>query len=318
MKIMVVGLGALGTVYACLLSRAGHEVYGLDRELVCDQVTRNGLRVSGIWGEHHAYLQAAAADSDKLKGIAFDLILVTVKSFHTLEAVKNISGLVGENTYVCLLQNGLGNYEAAAVSVPKAKLILGRVIFGAETLDTAVSKVTVIADEVMIGSPDLLVPMPILTDIAAAFSKALIPTKATAKILDYVWAKIIYNSALNPLGTLFEVNYGELAENPKTRELMDKIIAEIFALLKVLKQNTLWPDAETYRHVFYQELIPATAAHHASMLQDFKLGRQTEIEALNGAIAELAAKHGISAPVNQLITDMIKSKEYFTLAPLAR
>jgi len=313
MKVLVIGLGALGTVYSCLLSVAGHEVTGLSRPASIDRIKMNGVKVTGIWGEYTTKLFNVVSEVSELHHQTFDMIIITVKSFVTEEIAQQIAPLVGDNTYVFLLQNGYGNYEAAAKSIPEDKLGLGRVIFGAETLALGESKVTVIADDVMIGSPRNLINPELLEEFAGIFSKALIPTKASTEIMNYIWGKIIYNSALNSLGAIFEVSYGELAEEPFTRELMNKIIGEIFKLLQARNVPMFWPDAQTYLTNFYEHLIPPTSAHHSSMLQDIQSGRRTEIEALNGAVVKLAHQSGVAVPVNEVIVSMVKAKEGFSL-----
>lgn len=312
MKLLVIGLGALGTVYSCLLSLAGHEVTGLSRPAGKDKLRADGVKVTGIWGEHSTKLFNVVSAVSELSNKKFDMIIVTVKSFLAEEIAQQLSPLVRDNTYIFLLQNGYGNFEAAAKSIPEDKIVLGRVIFGAETLAAGESKVTVIADDVMIGSPKNLINPELLEEFAEIFRKALIPTKASSEIMKYIWGKIIYNSALNSLGAIFEVSYGKLAEEPVTRELMDKMIGEIFDLLRVRNVPTFFPDAQSYLSNFYDHLVPPTSAHHSSMLQDIRSGRRTEIDALNGAVVELAHQSGSPVPVNEVIAAMVKAKENFT------
>lgn len=314
MKILVVGLGALGTVYSCLLSLAGHEVTGLSRPVSINKIKKDGVKVTGIWGEHSTKLFNVVSDVSEVENENFDMMIVTVKSFVTQEIAQQLAPLVGDTTNVMLLQNGYGNFEAAAKSIAEDKIIIGRVIFGAETLVPGESKVTVIADDVMIGSPKNLINPELLEEIAKMFSKALIPTKASLEIMNYIWGKIIYNSALNSLGAIFEVSYGKLAEEPVTRELMNRMIGEIFDLLKVKEVPTFWPDTQSYLSDFYGHLVPTTAAHHSSMLQDIRSGRHTEIDALNGAVVELAHQSGSPVPVNELIVAMVKAKENFRIS----
>jgi len=309
MKILVFGLGALGTVYSCLLKKAGHKVSGIDNETVVTAVKNRGVQINGIWGEHEAYLDKLATTIDELETDNFDLIIVAVKSYETPEIVKQLQKKIPDNTYLLLAQNGYGNFEAAASFVPEEKIILARVIFGAETLAAGVSKVTVIADDVILGSPVNLINMQVLEDFAKVFTSAGIPTRASEEIMKYVWGKIIYNSALNPLGAVLEVNYGKLAEIEYTRRIMNNVIREIFAVLSAINQPMLWPDAEAYINDFYNKLVPSTASHHASMLQDIQRGRKTEIDFLNGAVVELGKKHGIDTPVNAVICSLIKAKE---------
>ncbi|MFA6808203.1 MAG: ketopantoate reductase family protein [Eubacteriales bacterium] len=313
MKVLVVGLGALGNVYACMLKSTGLEVYGYDKDIVVKAVENKGVRVSGIWGEYSEKLTMVSSDLEKLRKINFDIIIVTVKSYITEEVIKEIKCLVTENTDVFLFQNGYGNYEAAIKHLPENKIILGRIIFGAETLGLGESKVTVIADDVIIGSPKNLISLSKIQEYARIFSKALIPTQASDRVLEYIWAKIIYNSALNTMGAIFEVNYGKLAENEYSKDLMESIIREIFALLDKMGQHTLWPDADSYIKVFYDKLIPTTAAHHASMLQDINNGRRTEIAALNGAVVNLAKRYKVDAEVNKVVVNLVKTKEFFAI-----
>lgn len=311
MKALVIGMGALGTVYSCLLSIAGHEVTGLSRLASIDKLKTFGVKVTGIWGEHAAKLFNVVSDLAGLTHEKFDMIIVTVKSFVTEEIAQQIAPLVEDNTYVFLLQNGYGNFEVAAKYLPEDKIVLGRVIFGAETLAPGESKVTVIADNVIIGSPKNLINPEFLKEFAGIFSNALIPTQASLEIMKYIWGKIVYNSALNSLGAIFEVSYGKLADESVTRVLMNKIIQEIFDLLRVRNIPTFWPDAQSYLLNFYEHLVPSTSAHHSSMLQDIRRGRHTEIDALNGAVVELAHQSGLAVPVNEVIVAMVKAKENF-------
>ena len=309
MKILVFGLGALGTVYSCLLKNTGHEITGIDRESTVSSIRKQGVNVSGIWGEHSTYLDKEVSDSADLISEEFDLIILTVKSYETLEAASKIKDLMSQNTYLMLAQNGYGNYEAANRHIESNKIILGRVIFGAETIEAGSSKVTVIADDVILGSPKKLIESDVLGEFARIFSAAGIPTRFSEDVMKYVWGKIIYNSALNPLGAILEVNYGKLAELEESRQLMNGIVEEIFAVLSAIGQETLWPDASSYLQAFYGQMLPPTAEHHASMLQDIQRGRKTEIDALNGAVVKLGKQYGIDTPVNSFISSLLKAKE---------
>lgn len=309
MKILVFGLGALGTVYSCLLKENGHEVTGVDRKAVVKGVNTEGVKVSGIWGDHEARLDKAVDKLKDIKGKDFDLIIVSVKSYETAEVARQLQPVMGENTYLMLAQNGYGNFEAASQYIASDKIILGRVIFGAETLAAGVSKVTVIADDVILGSPINTIKDSVLSEFARIFNEAGIPTRVSKEIMKYIWGKIIYNSALNSMGAVKGVTYGELAANEKYRQVMDRVIKEIFAVLKAMDQEMFWTDAEAYIEDFYAKLLPSTASHHASMLQDMQRGRKTEIDALNGAVVELGEKYGIETPANEMMTKLVKEKE---------
>ncbi|RME09356.1 MAG: 2-dehydropantoate 2-reductase, partial [Aquificota bacterium] len=210
-------------------------------------------------------------------------------------------------------QNGYGNYEKAVDTFGRGKVILARVIFGAELLEWGRVRITVCGDDVVIGDPAGFLEEAFLRELAGIFSHAGIPTRYERDVYKYLWDKILYNCALNPLGALFETTYGKLASNPHTREIMDRILEEAFEAIKANSIPTFWNSAEEYKKHFYEKLIPPTAEHYPSMLHDVKKGR-TEIEALNGALLELAGAKGIKLPVNEFVVKLIKAKEIFSSA----
>lgn len=309
MKILIYGMGAIGTVYANLLARAGHQVWGWDVPQVVEAIPGQQVKITGLWGDHSTKIKQLVSAAPQLEETNFDFIVITVKAYDTSQAAQNIQPFVSPHTYVFLGQNGYGNYEAACRWLPEQNIVVGRIIFGAETMAAGFSKVSVIADDVLLGTPRNLIPPDQLRDLAEMFTAAGLPTRVEPEIMKYVWGKIIYNSALNPLGAVLEVNYGCLADNPHTKELMDGIIEEIFAVLHALGQDMPWPDAESYRQDFYQRLIPPTREHISSMLQDIRRGRKTEINAMNGAVWRLGQKHQIVTPVNQVLTKLVQAKE---------
>ncbi|MEN6326104.1 MAG: 2-dehydropantoate 2-reductase [Syntrophomonas sp.] len=272
-------------------------------------MVNKGVQVNGIWGEHEAYLDKVCSKVADVEPDDFDLIIISVKAYETAEVAGQMQKIMSPHTCLILAQNGYGNFETAARYIPQEQIILARVIFGAETLAAGSSKVTVIADDVILGSPPKIIGMDYLKSLAELFSQAGIPTRASEDVMKYVWGKIIYNSALNPLGAILEVNYGKLAEMESSRSLMNSMIEEIFAVLAAIKQETIWPDASSYLEAFYQQMVPSTAGHHASMLQDIQRGRKTEIDALNGAVVELGRQYGIATPVNEVIASLLKAKE---------
>jgi 2-dehydropantoate 2-reductase len=123
-----------------------------------------------------------------------------------------------------------------------------------------------------------------------------------------LWAKVLYNAALNPLGALLGVPYGRLAEDPDARATMDEVIDEAFAVATAAGVQLRWPAAAAYREVFYGRLVPATAEHRSSMLQDLERGRPTEIDALNGWVAGRGAELGVAAPVNATLARLIRAR----------
>jgi 2-dehydropantoate 2-reductase len=309
MNIVVVGLGALGTTFATLLKKDGHRVFAITKEKYLPELADRKIRVCGIWGDHEAVLDGIYAGIGTLLNEKIDLILLTVKSFDTEMAAKMIVPLVGGSAIVVSAQNGYGNYEVVARIVGKEHALLARIIFGARIVKTGFSEVTVIADDVRIGQPEGAIPTDIIVKIASEINKAGVPSAYAADVNEILWDKILYNCALNPLGALLQCNYGQLAGNQETRQVMNALINEIFQVAGAHSIRLHWTNAEDYMDYFYGKLIPPTQEHYPSMHHDLRAGKRLEIEALNGAIVKLAAEKDVPVPVNETIVCLITVKE---------
>ncbi|WP_457641356.1 ketopantoate reductase family protein [Persephonella sp.] len=309
MNIVIFGLGALGTVFATLLKNSGHTVYAVTKEKYVKELENKNLKVTGIWGNHQAVLDGIYSSVDPLKNKDIDLIILSVKSYDTEEAVKNIKDIVSEKTFVLVSQNGYGNYEIVSGEIGKEHTLLARVIFGSKLLETGFAEVTVNADDVRIGDPSKTIPEDKIIKIACIIKNAGIPASYDPEVYKTLWDKILYNCALNPLGALLECSYGTLANNSETRKVMNSIIREIFAVAKAHNIQLNWEDPDEYIEHFYKNLVPPTADHYPSMYHDLKAGKKLEIDALNGSIVKLAREKSIKVPVNETITNLIKVRE---------
>jgi 2-dehydropantoate 2-reductase len=310
--VLIVGLGALGTVFATLLKKAGHTVFALTKDKYLSALSNRKTRVAGIWGEHEADLDGIFSSVSLLQQKKIDLIILTVKSYDTAAAIEQVKPLMGRNTLVITAQNGYGNYETVSSAVGKDHTLLSRIIFGVKLPTAGRAEVTVIADDIRIGQPHNAVDHIRVREIATAFTSAGIPTAYAENIEAILWDKILYNAALNPLGAILECTYGQLAENNETHRIMDTIIDEIFRVAQARGIALNWKSAAAYCDHFYTRLVPPTAKHYPSMYYDVKAGKRLEIDALNGAVVKLAQEKGIAVPVNQTITDIIKAKETLT------
>ncbi|HTG01716.1 MAG TPA: ketopantoate reductase family protein [Nitrospirota bacterium] len=307
--ILIAGFGALGTVFGTFLKKAGHTVFALTKTKYLPALKDRRVRVSGIWGDHEAVLDGVYASVAPLVGSNIDLIIFTVKSYDTRAAIEQVKPLVGGDTLVIVAQNGYGNYETVSTVVGREHTLLARIIFGAKMKDPGRAEVTVIADANRMGQPHNAVDPGRIRRIADAIKSAGVPTEYAPDVEAILWDKILYNAALNPLGAILECTYGDLAANAGTCKIMDGIINEIFHVAQAHKIALTWKSPDAYREHFYQRLVPPTAKHFPSMYYDVKAGKRIEIDALNGAIVQLAAEKGIAVPVNETITSIIKTKE---------
>ncbi|MBN2182607.1 MAG: 2-dehydropantoate 2-reductase, partial [Sedimentisphaerales bacterium] len=271
---------------------------------------KDGLLRTGIFGEYRAEPSAFGGyfSPDDVPEKVYDYILVCTKSFDSCRAAKDLSrhkSLFGEDTKIVLFQNGWGNAEIFTSFFDKEVVYSARVITGFRRGGPNEVTITVHADSIHIGSlfgGDLSK----VKDLSAAINDGGIPCETTGDIGKDLWAKMLYNCALNPLGAVLDVPYGKLAEQEFTRAVMDGIAREVFDVMTAAGYGTHWQSVEDFLAVFYAELVPDTAGHKSSTLQDIAAKKPTEIEALNGAVIKLAEKFAISVPYNLVIYNIIK------------
>ncbi len=309
-RVLVAGAGAVGSVIGGMLAADGHRVTLLGRPAHLAAVASEGLVLEGLWGERRVPKLALATAVEELEG-SYDAVLLTVKSFDTAATLAAVTGVVAPDGCVISMQNGLGNVEQVVEAVGPARALGARVIFGATLPCAGVARVTVCADPIALGAA---VAGTTAAEARAAqwvewFVHAGIPTEPTATLHAHLWTKIFYNAALNPLGALFGQPYGALAADADARALMDAVIDECFAVADARGVVPLVATAHAYRDVFYGRLVPATAHHRSSMLQDLERGRRTEIEAINGCIWRYGREAGIPTPVNATMTRLIRFRE---------
>jgi len=310
MRALIYGCGAVGLGIASCLLKSKDEVDIIARENTVLALRKHGLVRTGIWGDYSAG-PATFGSYTSLSEIGtktYDYILVCTKSFDSFEAAKDLAqydSLFGENTKIVLFQNGWGNAEIFLSFFDKEKIYNARVITGFRRSKANEVAITVHADSIHIGSlfsNDLAC----IQSLCQSIDKGGIPCKATGEIGKDLWAKMLYNCALNPLGAILDVPYGELAEHEPSRIIMKGIVEEVFEVIKAAGHQTHWQSPKNFLEVFYKQLVPDTAKHKSSTLQDILAKKKTEIDALNGAVIKLAEKHKVHVPYNSAVYNIVK------------
>jgi 2-dehydropantoate 2-reductase len=313
MNILLYGAGAVGLGLASCLLKNGERVDLIGREETVAALKQNGLQRTGLFGDCTAAPESFGAYTSlsELTPTDYDFVLVCTKSFDTRTSADQIAGipyLKNENTPIVLCQNGWGNAEIFAEQFPKSRVKSGRVITGFRRPQKHQVDITVHADAVHLGSL-FNEDVSGLESLSAAIDAGGIPCEVTSTISKDLWAKMLYNCMLNGLSTVFDVPYGLLGESPHTRELMEIIAHEVYAIMTAAGYATHWDSAEDYIDTFYKHQLPPTYNHEPSMLQDIRAGKRTEIDALNGAVVQLGQQHGIATPTNNTVTRMIQFME---------
>ena len=316
MRILIYGAGAVGQALGCMLASIGEEVHLVLRQRFLGAIAQKGLKVSGIFGEYRAgaadlrlYTDSAAID----QSLRFDFVIVTTKAYDTGSAASALARLADQKFVVVTMQNGCGNLETLTERFGPERTLAARIITGFEILSPGTVNITVTADAVQIGgSREGSIPDN-ADRLARVIDKAGLPCRPTPYVQRHLFAKLLYNCALNPLGAILGVHYGALADNMETRVIMNRIIHETFAVIEAMGAKTLWQSAEEYITYFLDNQVPATYHHRPSMLQDLEAGKRTEIEALNGYVSKMAKKLDIATPVCDTLSSLIRFHEQTNL-----
>ncbi len=316
------GAGAVGSAIGGYLSR-NHEVLLVGRGAHMDAMADHGLAIDGILGSsQHTPLvckEGALKDHPFLQK-PLDWVLITVKSPSTRQATQALIETIPdpERPVWAHIQNGMGNLETiretlTSGGITQLPIILsGMTITGYDIPDPGHVRITVYGGPGKIGwletndSQSNSVYPEAARSLVDILSETPLVFEYSDRMISFLWAKLLYNCCLNPLGALLKLPYGELRIEPAL-ELIKEILGEAFALAALEKAPLFWASAQDYFDHLQQTLIPATAEHEPSMLADIQKGRATEIMAMNGFIVERSESHGLKAPVNSTIVQLIRS-----------
>jgi 2-dehydropantoate 2-reductase len=316
-RVVVFGAGAVGLGLASALLADGQRVALVARPETADALRRHGLHRSGIFGTAMAppgSFPVACRLAD-LPQAAADFVLVATKAFDSAEAAAALAeasaqpkGIVGGQTRIVLCQNGWGSAEPFLRHFSEAQVWNGRVITGFRRPEPHHVEVTVHAEPIHLGSlfgEEVAAVLP----LCDALDRGGLPAAPSPDVAADLWAKMLYNGCLNPLGAVFGVPYGALAESAPSRAIMADLAREMFAVLAAAGLHTHWPDADAFLADFHTRLLPPTASHESSMLQDLRAGKRTEIDALTGAVVRLAEAHGVDVPVHRTVLRLVRFLE---------
>jgi 2-dehydropantoate 2-reductase len=297
MKTVIMGAGAMGSLFGGLLALSKEDVWLVDiREDHLQALGSAGLAV-----EERGRIQTIPVHATKEVGSIgkADLILFFVKAYHIEKAASDALVLQKEDTVFLTLQNGLGNEEAICKQVDPRKVILGVTNHGATFLGPGRIRHAGWG-KTYIGELDGRVT-PRVIQIAQLFTRSRIETEVSSNIQNLVWNKLFINVGINAVAALTGLKNGRLLDYPETLRLMEALVSEAVA---VARRKGILIDGNPIDKV--KAVAEATRENRCSMGQDFDNRRKTEIEVINGAVVREAERLGIAVPYNQMITDLIK------------
>jgi 2-dehydropantoate 2-reductase len=297
MKIVILGAGAIGSLFGGLLAK-NNDVVLVGRKPHVNIIKKNGLTIKG---KTRLNVKVKAVDTIKKIFFSPDLLILTVKSYDTLNAIKQAKAIINDSTIVISLQNGLDNVERIEKHVKRKNIVVGITTHGAVFSKpgfiehTGISKTTV---GELSGKKTRRIQK-----IVEMFNVAGVKTTLNNDILREIWIKAIVNSSINSLTAFSQCRNGYLLENPVLEKLVDKVCEESTCV--AVSQGVSVSYDEMIKRT--REVIWDTAGNFSSMLQSVHQRKFTEIDSINGVFVNYGRKNNIKVLVNEVLLNYIKS-----------
>lgn len=303
MKIAVIGVGAVGGYFGGRLAQAGHEVVFLARGETLDALRTQGLRVKSIAGDFEIRHPNAAGDPNQIGPV--DVILVAVKAPQVSQAARALTPLLGPETTVIPLQNGLEAPRLLAEALGPEPVLGGLCkIFASRTGPATIEHIglepTIEFGELSRDKTERV------ERIRAAFQSASGMTTVTPDDIEAaLWQKLLHVEPLGAVGAVARQPAGVLRVVPETRRLLQAAMEEVVAV--GLKRGVALDPALPEQAIRRVDQLPADAT--ASMHRDIVAGRPSEFEFQVGTVVRYARESGVPVPVHSTIYAALRPGE---------
>jgi 2-dehydropantoate 2-reductase len=297
MNIVIVGAGAIGSLYGGLLAKK-NKVVLVGRAPHITSIQKKGLTIKG---KTHLNIKVPSIESIKDICCIPDLILLTTKSYDTEAASRQILPIITDQTIVLSLQNGLDNLEKIERFIEKSHILAGVSTHGSiiskpgEITHTGKGK-TILGE--LNGHRSKR-----LKTLVHTFKEAGIETQISDDIIKEIWIKAIINSSINPLTAFFRCKNGYLLENPLLEKIVERVCTE--STLIASSEGIPVSAPETIKKT--KEVIRETAQNYSSMLQSIQQRKKTEIDSINGTLMRVGTNHNIDTTLNGVLTELLTS-----------
>ena len=294
-NILIVGTGALATLFAARLSQVGYSTTMLGSwKAGLDMLGKEGARLVSSDGHEHIYKVHATSDPRTCRGVKYALVLV--KAWQTERAAEQLSECLAEDGLALTLQNGLGNHEKLTRSLGIERVALGITTGGATLLGPG---------WVREGGKGVvsMERHPALDPLETALRAANFEVNLVENAQSLIWGKLVINAAINPLTAILKVPNGKLLELESARDMMKPLAEEAAQMAQAEDIQLPFPDPVAAA----EEVARRTAANHSSMLQDVLRGSPTEIDAICGEIVKAGQRHSLKTPANWACWKLVKA-----------
>ena len=299
MKIAVIGTGGVGGYFGGRLSEAGNEVWFVARGRHLEEIRRCGLKVKSRLGD---ILVKPANVTDSTKDIGpVDLVIIAVKLWDTDAAIEAAKPLLGPNTAVVSLQNGIEAVERLIPAFGKARVLGGSCQIAAVISGPGIILHTGTMARLTVGELDGKSSAR-LEALAEACKKAKVDFVASPDIDKAIWQKFVFLSSFSGVTTLMRLPKGPIIADPDTRALLAAALAETVAVARA--RGVKLADDLVEAQMKFAEGLPDEMK--SSMLGDLERGARLELPYLSGTVAKLGASLGVPTPVHRVIFQALK------------
>ncbi len=300
MRIAVMAAGAVGGYFGARLAAAGHDVFFIARGAHLAAIRKDGLIVNSVNGDLH--LKKVNATDNPAEVGPVDIVLFAVKLWDTEKGAEAASPLLGPNTRVVTLQNGVDSYERVAPIVGAARAIAGVTYVVTVIERPGVIKQASQFQSIIVGTSDGRADAPLAAFVAAA-KAAGIPITLSDNIERDRWHKFIFLSATSGATALTRQTMGPILADADMRALFRAIMAETLAVGRA-KGVALDPGFVDERMAFADKNVPA--GMKASMANDLDRGNRLELDWLAGHVSRLGKELKVPTPVNDTVYAALK------------
>jgi 2-dehydropantoate 2-reductase len=300
MRIAAMAAGAVGGYFGARLAAAGHDVFFIARGAHRDAIAKSGLKIESLLGDLH--LPKPNVTDDPAKVGPVDIVLFAVKLWDTEKAAEQARPLVGENTRVITLQNGVDSVERIAPILGIEQTIGGLASISASIVAPGVIKHTSQSAKLRFGHPDKRADDKLNAFVDASKAPKL-DIALAADIQRELWEKFIFLTALAGSTASLRSSIGPIIADPELRGFFRALMEEAFAVGKAkgVALNTAFLD-EQMRFVVNQ----IEPGRKASMAYDLERGKRLELDWLTGKVRALGRRLGIPTPASDAVYIVLK------------
>ena len=288
-----------------VLARGGSDVVFVDRcQAHVDAINARGLKIRFGDGEETVRIRAYT----NCQGLSpVDLVIVLVKSAATRAAIESAGPLLGKDTRVMSIQNGLGHEEILAEAAGRERVLAAKTYVGGVFLAPGHIASSYRGKQTVIGELDGRLT-PRLQAVVDEFNQAGLPATASTNIYGAMWDKLLINVATGAVCAITRLPYGGLYKVPEIEETALAAVAEGIA---VARANGIRLTSEDPAHFWFLAAEGLPAEFKTSMLQSLEKGEITEVDFINASVVRWGERSGVATPVNRTLVALVKGIENF-------